>query len=127
MCFLMYLRIFTKYFPSFLFPIFPDVPEAPGKPTASDIDATEMTVTWTPPESDGGAKIKGYFLERKEVISSRWVRVNKELERELTLKVTGLTEKSEYQFRVSAENKAGVGPASEPSDVYMAKSPFGKI
>ena len=111
----------------FHFLVSSDVPGAPGKPKASDIDATEMTVSWTTPESDGGAPIKGYILERKEVTSSRWVRVNKELVAETILRVTDLREKSEYQFRVMAENKAGVGPASEPSDTVMAKAPFGKF
>ena len=106
--------------------MFLDVPGAPGKPKASDIGATEMTVSWAVPESDGGAPIKGYILERKEVTSTRWVRVNKELHESTILKVTDLREKSEYKFCVMAENKAGVGPASEPSDVYMAKSPYGK-
>ena len=65
-------------------------------------------------------------MERKEKTSSRWVRVTKETITETTLTVTGLTEGTEYQFRVYAENKAGPGPASEPSDLQKAKLPFGK-
>ena len=85
-----------------------------------------MTVSWTPPQSDGGTPIIGYFVERKSDTSSRWVRVNKDLVSDTMLTVTDLTEKSEYQFRVYAENKAGVGPASEPSDKHVAKPPYGK-
>ncbi|XP_072047556.1 myomesin-3-like [Amphiura filiformis] len=101
-----------------------DVPEAPGKPEVSNIDATQMTVSWTPPESDGGSPITGYYVERKDTTSSKWVKVNKTPVKETTLRVKDLTERAEYQFRVSAENKAGVGPASEPSDVFMAKPPY---
>ena len=85
-----------------------------------------MTVSWTPPKSDGGSPIIGYKVERKETTSTRWIKVNADLVSKTSLLVTGLTEKSEYQFRVTAENKAGPGPASEPSDVYMAKPPYGK-
>ena len=105
---------------------FPDPPGPPGKPKASDIDATKMTVSWTPPKSDGGSPIIGYTVERKETTSTRWIKVNADLVSKTSLLVTGLTEKSEYQFHVIAENKAGPGPASEPSDVYMAKPPYGK-
>ena len=113
---------------NFFFKIFHylDVPKAPGKPKASDINATEMTVTWSAPESDGGSPITGYYVERKEATSTRWMKVNKQPVSETTLRIKDLIEKSEYQFRVSAENKAGVGPASEPSDLYMAKPPYGK-
>ena len=65
-------------------------------------------------------------MERKEKTSSRWVRVTKETITETTFTSTGLTEGTEYQFRVYAENLAGPGPASEPSDLQKAKLPFGK-
>ena len=107
--------------------LFKGVPEAPSKPDVSDIDATKMTVSWTPPESDGGSPIIGYYVEQKQTTSTRWVKVNKKPVKETTLRIENLTERSEYQFRVSAENKAGVGPASEPSDVKMAKPPYGKF
>ena len=64
-------------------------------------------------------------MERKEKTSSRWVRVTKEIITETTFTATGLTEGTEYQFRVYAENLAGPGPASEPSDLQNAKLPFG--
>ncbi len=106
--------------------LYTDVPGKPGKPTASDIDATQMTVSWTAPESDGGSPILGYYLERKETPGKRWTRFNKQLVKETNLVVTGLVEKTKYQFRVFAENNAGPGPASEPSDIYEAKPPYGK-
>lgn len=43
---------------------------------------------------------------------------------ERTLTVDDLEEGSKYQFRVSAENAAGVGQPCEPIDV-LAKDPFG--
>ena len=103
-----------------------DAPGAPGKPEVTDYSPTKITITWTPPESDGGSPITGYFVERKEKTSSRWVRVTKETITETTFTSTGLTEGTEYQFRVYAENLAGPGPASVPSDLQMAKHPFGK-
>ena len=106
---------------------FVDAPGAPGKPQVTEYNITKMTITWTPPESDGGSPLTGYVVERKEKTSSRWVRVTKETVTETTLTVTGLTEGSEYQFRVIAENLAGPGPASEPSDLQKAKLPFGKF
>jgi hypothetical protein len=46
---------------------------------------------------------------------------------ELTYKVNDLVEGSEYEFRVSAENKVGVGPPSSPSKPFVAKDPFSKF
>ena len=40
-------------------------PHLPGKPIASDIKATKVKVSWTPPDVDGGTPIIGYLLEYK--------------------------------------------------------------
>lgn len=89
-----------------------------------------MTVNWEEPEHDGGSPITGYWLERKETTGKRWTRVNRDPIKPMTLgvsyKVTGLIEGSEYQFRVSAINAAGVGPPSMPSDPALARDPIGK-
>nr|XP_006823014.1 PREDICTED: titin-like [Saccoglossus kowalevskii] len=100
------------------------LPDAPGKPVVSDIDATKMTLNWTPPLDDGGASVKGYVIEKKEGFSSLWTKVNRFDVTETTFTVTDLKEKSEYQFQIAAENKAGVGKYSEPSDPKIAKPPY---
>ena len=101
-------------------------PSAPGKPDVSDVTDKAATVSWTVPESDGGSRILGYVIEKCDVSRDRWVRVNRSLVKDTTLHIEDLTANSEYRFRVSAENKAGTGPASEPSDAVVAKLPFGK-
>ena len=86
-----------------------------------------MTLTWTAPESDGGAKITGYYVERQESTSNRWTRITKEPVVDTAHRAKDLIEKNKYMFRVCAENKAGKGPFSEPSDLTMAKLPYGEL
>ena len=86
-----------------------------------------MTLNWTPPLDDGGAPVKGYIIEKKEQFSTLWTKVNRYDVTDTTFTVTDLKEKSEYQFRVAAENKAGVGKYSEPSDSQVAKPPYGEF
>lgn len=106
---------------------FPGVPSAPDAPTVTDVLSESCTVTWLPPASDGGSPITGYHLERRTTgVTVRWVRVNKEPIQGLTLKVTELLEGNEYEFRVAAENKAGIGEFSPPSQPITAKNPFEK-
>ena len=114
-------------FNDFLCYIRVDVPHAPGKPETSDVDRTEMTVTWTPPDFNGGSEITGYIIEKKEADKTRWVKVNKEPITELTFHVKDLNEGTEYEFRVYAINKAGTSKPSEPSSPTKAKAPYGKM
>lgn len=52
--------------------------------------------------------------------SKHWTRVNRALLNSLDVKVTGLMEGLTYIFRVCAENLAGPGPFSEPTDRIVA-------
>ena len=102
-----------------------DKPDAPGKPTVSDVNAESAFVSWTAPSDDGGAPITGYILEKKDSSSTYWTKVTITSPEETSFRVTRLFTGSQYQFRVSAENRAGTGPASEPSDMIKAQDAAG--
>ena len=88
-------------------------PDSPSKPTVSDIKATQMKVSWTPPDFGGSSFIIGYIVEYRQVTGKKWTKVNKTTDTSIV--VNHLHEKTEYQFRVSAENQIGMGSCSKPS------------
>uniref|UniRef100_A0A670HZ44 Titin n=1 Tax=Podarcis muralis TaxID=64176 RepID=A0A670HZ44_PODMU len=95
-------------------------PGPPSIPEVSAITKDSMIVTWGRPEDNGGAEIEGYILEKRDKDGIRWTKCNKKRLTDLRLRVTGLTDGHFYEFRVSAENAAGVGEPSEPSVFYRA-------
>ena len=115
----------SKQTTNFIF-ITSDVPEATEPPTISDVTATSMTVNWSPPKSDGGSPITGYYVEKKDKFGTRFSRVNAEPVKGTSFNVTGLTQGDEYVFRIVAENKAGPGKPSGQSVAKVAKPPYGK-
>ena len=98
----------------------------PGSPHVEDVSHFAhdgMTITWSAPESDGGSEVTNYIIEKKDRTGIRWTRCNRQKVTDLSFRVTGLTTDHEYEFRVAAENVAGVGVPSMPTSSYKACDP----
>lgn len=74
-----------------------------------------MTLVWTPPQDDGGSEIINYVVEYRPEGAFKWKRTTEDTIHGTTYTIKGLEEQTQYDFRVAAENKAGVGPPSEGS------------
>jgi len=83
-------------------------------------------LAWEPPSFDGGSEIKGYYIERSSGYSSRFVKVNRDPIARTQQTFSDLVEGTEYEYRVLAENEAGISKPSETTGVFVAKDPYGK-
>uniref|UniRef100_A0A3Q4MCF9 Titin n=1 Tax=Neolamprologus brichardi TaxID=32507 RepID=A0A3Q4MCF9_NEOBR len=91
-------------------------PSAPSTPIATAVTGDSVTLTWERPETDGGSEIDGFIVEKLDKEGVRWTKCNKRRLNDLRFRCTGLTEGHYYQFRILAENAAGVGAPSDPSE-----------
>uniref|UniRef100_A0A3Q4HDV3 Titin n=1 Tax=Neolamprologus brichardi TaxID=32507 RepID=A0A3Q4HDV3_NEOBR len=82
-----------------------------------------MTICWERPVSDGGSSIAGYVIEKREKTGLRWCRVNKKPVYDLRVKASHLREGCEYEYRVFAENAAGLSAPSTPCPLTRAEDP----
>uniref|UniRef100_A0A3B5BAE1 Titin n=1 Tax=Stegastes partitus TaxID=144197 RepID=A0A3B5BAE1_9TELE len=99
----------------------PYVPsDPPQQPEVTTITKDSMVVCWDRPEHDGGSRINTYIIERRDKTGLRWVKCNKRTVTDLRFKVSGLTLGHEYEFRVLAENNAGLSQPSPSSPFYKA-------
>ena len=106
----------------------PDVPEKPKGPlTAIETQRDSATLSWQPPEDDGGTDILSYILERREQGRSMWIKVDKIDGAETKFCVKELQEGKEYYFRVSAENEVGISEPLEMDSAVIPKSGFGML
>lgn len=91
----------------------------PGPPVGpvkiEELFAERIGLSWKPPLDDGGSKITNYVIEKREDSRKNWVPVSSDI-KECAYTVHRLTEGHEYEFRIMAQNKYGVGPPlySEP-------------
>lgn len=110
-------------------PPFPSSTGPPGPPVGpikfTEVFAERIGLAWSPPTDDGGSKITNYVVEKREESRKSWVHVSNE-PKDCAYVVTRLTENHEYEFRVMAQNKFGVGPplASEPEKARNLFSEF---
>lgn len=102
------------------------IPDPPGQPRVQDFGSNGATLTWDRPRSDGGAKIKGYQIERRDVQEDHdWIVINEYLIKETTFIVHNLTIGREYEFRIRAKNAAGLSKPSPPSQRFKPKGKYG--
>lgn len=66
-----------------------------------------------------------YSIEKKEKLGTRWVKCGKTSGPDCKYRVTDVIEGTEVQFQVCAENEAGVGHPSEPTEILTIEDPTG--
>lgn len=122
---ILYVRVptFNIIFPTIHFQV---PPSPPTRPDVVSVSANAINIKWDVPYADGGSKVTGYWIEKKERNTILWVRENKLPCLECHYKVSNLIEGLEYQFRVYAMNLAGLSKASEASRPVVALNPVGE-
>lgn len=91
----------------------------PGSPTltATPLSATSVSLSWTPPASDGGTAITGYKIEYTNGTSAYTVLVSNTSSTQTSYIHSGLSTGASYTYRVTAINAIGPG---NPSNVSTA-------
>ena len=92
-----------------------DIPGKPGRPVAVDADVSFISINWKPPSSNGGSKITGYDVERRDILGGRWIRISTRPVPSNSFTDTDVTANHQYEYKVRAHNAAGPGVHSEPS------------
>ncbi|XP_068458688.1 myomesin 1a (skelemin) isoform X2 [Clinocottus analis] len=99
----------------------------PGKATGVTLlEAVKdyMMLAWTEPASNGGADIRGYFVDYRTVkgdVVGKWHELNLKALTTTSYKAENLKENVFYQFQVRAMNMAGVSKASQPTSALECK------
>jgi large repetitive protein len=81
-----------------------------------------VNLTWTAPDDDGGSAITDYVIERSSD-GVEWTAVVDGESTATTLTVDGLTDGTEYSFRVAAINTAGAGEWSASASTVLEGAP----
>lgn len=118
---------FSAIFFNLVFPLSfsPDTPgPVEGPIRFTNITADKCTVWWNPPENDGCAAILHYVVEKRETSRITWALVTSKCEA-CSFNATNLIKGNEYQFRISAVNKFGVGKPLD-SDAVIAQMQYSK-
>ena len=96
----------------------------PGAPTTLIAfgDNLSAQLTWIAPTSNGGSQITDYIVEyRKD--AGQWITFNDGTSTEEFATVTGLTNGTKYEFRVSAVNAANAGSPSNVASATPTSTP----
>ena len=83
-------------------------------------------LSWQPPEDNGGSQILGYIIDKRDTQRGGWIRAARVAVAMTQYQLLNLIEDHDYQFRVYAENKVGVGVPLESKGSIKAVSPYGE-
>jgi subtilisin family serine protease len=86
-------------------------PTAPRALTKAVVRSRQVKLTWDAPRSNGGSRITDYKIQRS-VNGRKWTTVRDGVSVRRSVVVSGLTNGTQYRFRVAAKNVVGRGPWS---------------
>ena len=101
-----------------------DPPSPPGIPKVTEVGGDFVNLEWDKPQYDGGARIQGYWIDKREVGSNAWQRVNVSICLPNQINISNLIEGRQYEFRVFAQNVAGLSEPSSASTSVKIKDPL---
>jgi len=85
-----------------------------------------VNLSWEKPIDDGGSRIQGYLIDKREIDSDTWQRVNAAICVTTQINISNLIEGRQYVFRVFAQNEAGLSLPSQASNTVTIKDPLSK-
>jgi len=94
-------------------------PGPPSNLNVVDVTIRSVTLNWSTPINTGGAEITDYIIHRRLSSRSSWEKVETLSSSVTVFTVENLVQKSQYYFRVSAENSIGVGEPAETQKVSL--------
>jgi titin len=97
----------------------------PGAPTGLSVTGktqTSIALSWSAPVDNGGRAITDYQIEWS-TNGSTWNTFTDGVSIATSATVTGLTRSLNYEFKISAKNPEGAGPASSALSAIPATSP----
>ena len=101
-------------------------PSPPRNLRVVDVYKDFITVAWDAPETDGGAPLTGFTVEKADAKRKTFTNAGSTDAATLKFKVGKLSEGNEYLIRVFAENAIGQSDPVTLSDPVTAKLPFGE-
>ncbi|KAF4110534.1 hypothetical protein G5714_007565 [Onychostoma macrolepis] len=98
------------------------VPGPPHDLQVQEVRKDSLVLLWKPPVYQGRDPVNGYYIDIKEAEADfeMWRGVNEKATDKTFKKIKDLKAGESYVFRVRAQNKAGVGKASDPTEPVEA-------
>merc|ERR1711962_719412 len=101
-----------------------DPPGVPRSLRIMDVTAEAVELKWREPVFNGGTEITQYTIERQDKGTPKWIKVADAAGDSRQAIINDVNEKAECRFRIYAENEAGQGDVSQPTEYVMIQDPL---